>query len=82
MEPASLYAPCVCGKDYVSETVSREISKSVGYRCGLGEDQASANDLFGEYCDMVKGTTSFARPASPSGDSLYTSATASHFITG
>lgn len=68
-EAASLYAPCVCGKDYVVAHVSAELSSSVRYSCSNNADVTSAQNFYHEYCNMNNGTTSFAEPPGPPGDS-------------
>lgn len=67
---ASLYAPCVCNTDrakLVSETMSRSVRSS----CSNDEDVTAAQGFFNDYCAMNSGTTSFAGPPRPPGDSKY-----------
>jgi hypothetical protein len=70
-EAASLYAPCVCGKEYVVDHVNDVISKSVRSSCSNAQDITSAQNFYGEYCRMNNGTTSFAVPEGPPGDSEF-----------
>lgn len=70
-EAASLYAPCVCNKDYVVSHVSDIISKSVRYSCSNNQDITSAQNFYSEYCNMNNGTTEFATPSGPPGDSEF-----------
>jgi hypothetical protein len=69
-EAASLYAPCVCNKEYVVSMVSETISRSVRSSCSNNQDVTSALNFYHEYCNMNNGTTSFAKPEGPPGDSL------------
>lgn len=65
---ASLYAPCVCNTDrakLASETMSRSVRSS----CSNDEDVTAAQGFFNDYCAMNSGTTSFAGPPRPPGDS-------------
>lgn len=66
---ASLFAPCVCTKRNVAEDVRTTISRSVRYSCSNNDDVTMAFDFFDEYCAMNDGTTAFAKPKSPPGDS-------------
>lgn len=68
---ASLLAPCVCSKRNVAEDVRTTISRSVRYSCGNTEDVTMAFNFFDEYCAMNEGTTTFAKPESPPGDSKH-----------
>lgn len=68
-EAAELYAPCVCSKSYVVDEISETIRKSVKYSCSNNDDVTSAHNFYNEYCAMNEGTTYFAPPNGPPGDS-------------
>ena len=71
-EPASLLAPCVCGKNQNSERASETINSSVDWSCSNDQDITSAQDFLAAYCAMTAGTTSFPEPSMAAGDSMQT----------
>ena len=66
-EDASLYNPCVCTKLY--SEVTSAISSDVKASCSNSEDVTAAQQFFDEYCDLGRGTSSFAAQKGPPGDS-------------
>jgi hypothetical protein len=59
----------VCGKSDLVEDVQATITSSVKYSCENNEDVTLAANFYTEYCNMNNGTTSFATPDGPPGDS-------------
>lgn len=53
----------------MAEDVRTTISRSVRSSCSNNEDVTLAFDFFDEYCAMNEGTTTFAKPENPPGDS-------------
>ncbi|SPO04747.1 uncharacterized protein DNG_07432 [Cephalotrichum gorgonifer] len=70
-EPASLLAPCICGKNQNSLKASQTINSSVKYSCSNNDDISSAQGFLAAYCAMTAGTTSFPEPSMPPGDMTY-----------
>lgn len=66
---ANLYAPCVCNKGYVVSQITEYISSSVRASCSNNQDVTLAENFYNDYCNMNNGTTEFAPPAGPPGDS-------------
>lgn len=66
----SLYAPCVCSKSDVVETINKSLSTVVFASCNNKEDASIAVEFYSQYCAMNQGTTSFALHTPP-GDSEY-----------
>lgn len=66
---ADRYAPCVCSKPHVTSSVSNALVSSIKYYCSNTEDLSFAQTFYHEYCAMNNGTTSFAVPSGPPGDS-------------
>lgn len=55
----------------MTESISKVITKSVEYSCSNKEDITAAQNFYHEYCAMNNGTTSFAPPQGPPGDSMF-----------
>ncbi|KAF4974409.1 hypothetical protein FZEAL_8683 [Fusarium zealandicum] len=68
-EPVELNAPCVCSKKAIVSAISETIKSSAKASCSNSEDVTSAQNFYNEFCAMNEGTTSFATPNSPPGDS-------------
>lgn len=66
---ASLWGPCICTKAGFANTLSSGISSFAQSTCSNGEDATSAVNYYSNYCNLNKGTSSFALPAKPPGDS-------------
>lgn len=66
-----MFAPCICSKRDAVDRVQETLTSSVKYSCSNTEDVTAARNFYSEYCDMNNGTTSFAKPAGPPGDSTF-----------
>ncbi|KAF5025783.1 hypothetical protein F66182_2116 [Fusarium sp. NRRL 66182] len=69
-EAAELNAPCVCSKKDVVKDVVSTLKSAVKYSCSNNGDVTSAQNFYSEFCLMNEGTTSFAPPKGPPGDTL------------
>ncbi|KAF4435306.1 hypothetical protein F53441_13539 [Fusarium austroafricanum] len=70
-EAAELNAPCVCNKKDVVRDITSTLRSAVKYSCSNNGDVTSAEHFYNEFCLMNDGTTSFAPPKGPPGDSEY-----------
>lgn len=61
----------MCGKEGVVDMVTDALRSEVRSSCSNNEDVTSAKGFFSEYCAMNKGTTTFAVPDGPPGDSEF-----------
>ncbi|KAH7261499.1 uncharacterized protein BKA55DRAFT_504504 [Fusarium redolens] len=69
-EAAELNAPCVCNKKDVVRDITSTLKSAVKYSCSNNGDVTSAQNFYSEFCQMNDGTTSFAPPKGPPGDTM------------